>query len=81
MNSFERAASQIRTFGEAMSRSIEAGARSLAPADDPAESVEWSDDGRNTMHVTIQLRSGRVIRGAGPSKLDALADAEARLTA
>jgi hypothetical protein len=66
----------IMKFGAALERSIDASVRALAPAGDPAVEIAWAEG--NLMHLSVTLRSGRVIRGVGVAKLEAIADAEAR---
>lgn len=66
----------VLRFAAALERSIDASVRALAPADDPAVEIAWAED--NLTHLSVTLRSGRVIRGDGEARLEAVADAEAR---
>ena len=66
----------MREFADVIERSIDASVRKLAPVDDPAVEIGWAQG--NLMHLAVTLRSGRVIRGVGEAKLEAIADAEVK---
>jgi hypothetical protein len=70
------AAHAMLEFSQALERSIDAAVRALAPADDQAVEIAWAEG--NLTHLAVTLRSGRVIRGTGPAKLEAVTDAELR---
>lgn len=69
-------ATAIMEFGAALERSIDTSIRALAPAGDQAVEIAWAEG--NLMHLSVTLRSGRVIRGVGVAKLEAIVDAEAQ---
>ena len=67
----------MQNFSAAMSRVVEQSVRQLAPENDPVVSIEWADG--NLTHLIATLQSGRVIRGQGPARLEAIQDAAERM--
>lgn len=70
------AAHAMLEFGRAIEQSVDTSVRALAPVDDPAVEITWAEG--NLMHLAVTLQSGRVIRGSGPARLEAVLDAADR---
>jgi hypothetical protein len=70
-------AKAMLVFAATLERMIDQSVRRLAPAGDPAVEIAWAEG--NLTHLAVTLRSGRVIRGVGEAKLEAIVDAEANL--
>ena len=76
MRAAEQAARSMRAFGATLEAAIESSVRELGTDADPVVSIEWSQG--NLTHLAATLRSGRVIRGVGEAKLEAVLDASGK---
>jgi hypothetical protein len=70
------AAEAMRKLSDTLQASINGAAHRLAPRDDPEMSIEWLHHDNGDISIVVRLQSGRIIRGRGPGKLEALGDAE-----
>lgn len=71
-------AEAVNKLTRVLEASIERAVYELAPADDPPAAIRWTVD-RYATHLEVHLRSGRIIKGDGEAKLEAIVDAERRL--
>ena len=69
-------AEAVRKFGESLEAAVDGAARRLTPRDDPAVTIGWDTHVNGDVSIRVVCRSGRVIEGRGPAKLEAIAAAE-----